>query len=275
MSRWRPSRGSNIWRKIRMLKRTHWRRPTAARPGYTRLPEAAVPGPSASAGSGSSWRAICSYIWSVAGSAGRSLGSPQRARAISSTRSQSIRRAGCSRGRTSSRSTTAPTPIATPQAIARPTRRGVGVEAGIPMGKGRRGDRVHSTEASSGWRSWGPIASTRRGGVLKSWVLTASQYWLFAYTSLAGRRTINGETTGIRRRGPFGPEARRRQGRGRCSNYHWPQGPQRRTRQEVRFPDDHERRRHDCEGDRAGGFLREHGSPARQGSREQDERRRG
>src|SRR2546429_5088567 len=274
MSRRRPSRGSNIWRKIRMLKRTHWRRPTAARPGYTRLPDAAVPGPSASASSGSNWAAICSYVWSVTGSAGSSRGSPQRASAISSTRSQSIRRTGCSRGRTSSRSTTAPTPIATPQAIARPTRREAGVESGILMG-GRRGDRAHSTEALSGWRSGGSIASTRRSRVLKSWVLTASQYWLFAHTSFVGRRTINGETTGIRRRGPFGPEARRRQGRGRRSDYHRPQGPQRRTRQEVRFPDDHERRRHDREGDRAGGRRREHGGPARPGSRQQDERRRG
>jgi len=39
--------------------------------------------------------------------------------------------------------------------------------------------------------------------------------------------------------------------------------------------DDHERRRHDCEGDRAGGRLREHGRTARQRSRQQDERRRG
>ena len=52
-----------------------------------------------------------------------------------------------------------------------------------------------------------------------------------------------------------------------------PQGPQRGPRQEVGRAHHHQRRRDDRQGDRAGGPVREHGRPARQGGRHEDERR--
>ena len=49
-----------------------------------------------------------------------------------------------------------------------------------------------------------------------------------------------------------------------------PKGPQRRPRQEVRRTDDHQRRCVDRQGDRTRRRVREHGRPAREGSRHQD-----
>ena len=53
-----------------------------------------------------------------------------------------------------------------------------------------------------------------------------------------------------------------------------PEGPQRRPRQEVGRAHHHQRRCDDRQGGRARGPVREHGRPARQGGRHQDERRR-
>ena len=61
---------------------------------------------------------------------------------------------------------------------------------------------------------------------------------------------------------------RRRQGDAR------PEGPQRRPRQEVGRSDDHQRRCLDRQGGRARRPVREHGRPARQGSGDEDQRRR-
>ena len=53
-----------------------------------------------------------------------------------------------------------------------------------------------------------------------------------------------------------------------------PQGPQRRAREEVGRAHDHQRRRLDRQGDRPRGPVREDRRRARQGSREEDRRRR-
>ena len=72
-----------------------------------------------------------------------------------------------------------------------------------------------------------------------------------------------------------GPRSRgRRRSRRRRQDHPRPEGPQRRPRQEVRRPDRHPRRRHRRQGHRARGPVREHGRPASEGSRHQDERRR-
>ena len=56
---------------------------------------------------------------------------------------------------------------------------------------------------------------------------------------------------------------------------HGAEGPQRRHRQEVRQPHDHQGRRDRRQGDRARGPVREHGRPDAEGSRHEDLRRRG
>ncbi len=83
-----------------------------------------------------------------------------------------------------------------------------------------------------------------------------------------------GQADHLRRDRSSLPEAGHRPPRRRGPGDDRPQGPQRRPRQEVRFPHDHQRRRHDRSRHRARGPVREHGRAAPQGGRDQDRRRR-
>ena len=83
-----------------------------------------------------------------------------------------------------------------------------------------------------------------------------------------------GQDSQVRRGCPARARVRRQPSRQRRPRDARPPRPERRPRQEVGRTHDHERRRHDRQGDRARGPVGEHGGPARQGSRDQDERRR-
>ena len=87
------------------------------------------------------------------------------------------------------------------------------------------------------------------------------------------RSATHGEADHVRRRVPAGDPARREPPGRRGEGHPRPQGPQRRPRQEVRLPRDHQGRRDRRQGDRARGPAREHGRADGARGRLQDLRR--
>ena len=75
-------------------------------------------------------------------------------------------------------------------------------------------------------------------------VLRESDVLAKVAVSLRRTETHGSQGTEVRRGGAQGPRGRRRRGRQRRQGHARPQGPLRRPRQEVRRPDDHQRRRH-------------------------------
>ena len=95
-------------------------------------------------------------------------------------------------------------------------------------------------------------------------------------TKLQARRRLrqHGKADYLRRGIASGHPARRQRPRQRGQGHPRPQGPQRRPRQEVRLPHDHQGRRHRRQGNRPQGPAREHGRPDGPRSRQQDVRHR-
>ena len=93
---------------------------------------------------------------------------------------------------------------------------------------------------------------------------------LEAPSKSALKESLHGKADCLRRELAASDSPRRERPGRRGQGHARPQGTQRRPRQEVRLPDDHQGRRHRRQGDRAEGSAREHGRADGARSRQQD-----